>query len=374
MIYILNFQYEPNSASGNRLMAYYKAMDQLGVKATIVFLYPNNNRDIFSEKFNNIKVLNFWHTWMPYRGVFRKLTINRYINRFMKLLNPGDIVYTYNVSKLNSLCQRIRGVKVYAERTEHPEANIGFPHPLLALNDTELKDTLCNLDGLFVISEPLKDYYISQGVAEDKIHIINMTVDTSRFHNLERNPKERYIAYCGTASNNKDGVDQLIMAFAIVAKQINDVKLYIIGKTPSKDQKFGNLELVKSLGIEDRVVFTGMVKASFMPQLLNNAEVLALNRPDNLQAKYGFPTKLGEYLLTENPVVVTSVGDIPKFLKDGESAFIAKPSCPDDFASKLITALKDRDFASQVGRRGKAVAMNSFNSFFETQKLVNYLK
>lgn len=69
-----------------------------------------------------------------------------------------------------------------------------------------------------------------------------------------------------------------------------------------------------------------------MPQMLKNAEALVLDRPNSLQAQYGFPTKLGEYLLTGNPVVVTKVGDIPLYLKDGVSALLSEDRNPKEFA------------------------------------------
>lgn len=374
MLYILNFQYSPNNAANNRLLAYYRAFDQMGVKAHVVYVHPDRHYSRIDEKFSNIQITYLWNKFLPYRGFFGKLTYSRYIRRFLSMLKPGDIVYTYSVSALTRVCAKIEGVKVYAERTEHPEASVGFPSPLAALTPEEYDDTLRRLTGMFVISEPLRDYYSMRGVEMSKIEIINMTVDPSRFLKIHKTAcEDRYIAYCGTASNNKDGVDELIKSFAIVAQRIPDVKLYIIGKTPSKEQKFGNMELVKSLGLKDRVVFTGIVKAVDMPQLLKNAEVLALDRPDNLQAKYGFPTKLGEYLLTSNPVVVTAVGDIPKFLKDGVSALIAKPCDAEGFSSKLIWALTHKDEAARIGREGYSVAMEHFNSFTETQKIVKFL-
>lgn len=375
MLYILNFQYSPNNAATNRLLAYYRAFDQMGVKAHVIYVHPDRQYSRIDEKFSNIQITYLWNKFLPYRGFFGKLTYGRYVSRFLSMLKPGDIVYTYSVSALTRACTQIKGVKVYAERTEHPEASAGFPSSLAALTPEEHYETLQRLAGLFVISEPLRDYYSSHGVANSKIEIINMTVDPSRFMKIHKTScKDRYIAYCGTASNNKDGVDELIKSFAIVAQQLPDVKLYIVGKTPSKEQRFGNMELVESLGLKDRVLFTGIVKSENIPQLLMNAEVLALDRPDNLQAKYGFPTKLGEYLLTKNPVVVTAVGDIPKFLKDGVSALIAKPSDAEDFSSKLIWALTHKDEAARIGRVGCSVAMENFNSFTEAQKIVKFLK
>ena len=41
------------------------------------------------------------------------------------VVKPGDVVYTYSISKLTRLCQQIQGVRVYAERTEHPLASVG---------------------------------------------------------------------------------------------------------------------------------------------------------------------------------------------------------------------------------------------------------
>ena len=52
---------------------------------------------------------------------------------------------------------------------------------------------------------------MDKGIPEDKIHVINVIVDLARFNDIKpMENHEEYIAYCGTASNNKDGVDDLI--------------------------------------------------------------------------------------------------------------------------------------------------------------------
>jgi glycosyltransferase involved in cell wall biosynthesis len=102
-----------------------------------------------------------------------------------------------------------------------------------------------------------------------------------------------------------------------------------------------------------------------MPSLLVNASALALARPNNIQAQGGFPTKLGEYLATGNPVVVTSVGEIPNYLKHLENSYIAQPNNPDDFAEKLTLLFSDSSQAQSIGLRGKELAMGIFN--YKTQ-------
>lgn len=374
MIYFLNFQYSPNTAPENRMQGYYHALDKMNVKATVVYIHPDNHCSRNSTIYKNISTEYLWNPYMLYRGPFRRLTIFRYIRRFLKRLKEGDIVYTYSISLLTKMCEEVKGVRVFAERTEHPKATIAFPNPLLALSDSEIITTIKKLSGLFVISNPLKEYYENLGMNPSKIHVINMTVDVDRFLNIKKTAcKERYIAYCGNVSNNKDGVDILIKAFDLVCKERPYIKLYIIGKTPSKKDSSDNIQLIKSLGIEEKIVYTGVVSSRRIPQLLKDADVLALARPDNLQAKYGFPTKLGEYLLTENPVVVTSVGDIPLFLKDGISALISEPSNVKMFADKLLWALDNPEKASIIGKAGADVAIKDFNSKIETQKLISVI-
>ena len=105
---------------------------------------------------------------------------------------------------------------------------------------------------------------------------------------LKQKGIEKYIAYCGNGANRKDGVDLLLKSFAIISNKHPEYKLYIIGKAPSNDSE--NYKLAEELGIINRVVFTGVVPAADIPQLLTNAEILALARPNSIQNTYGFPT------------------------------------------------------------------------------------
>ena len=134
------------------------------------------------------------------------------------------------------------------------------------------------------------------------------------------------------------------------------------------------MELIENLGVKNSVIFTGIVSAAEIPQILKNATVLALDRPDSLQAQCGFPTKLGEYLLTENPVVVTKVGDIPLFLKDGETALLAEERNPHEFSSKLLWALEHPAEAIEIGKAGAQVAMREFNYLNETKKIIKAIQ
>lgn len=374
MLYILNYSFSPNSAVSNRIIGYLKAMDKMGVEATFIVMMPDASFSKLSLRLEHIKVEYLWEKIKFNHRLLRPVYYRLFCRSIRKRLRPGDKVYTYGFNALSILGLNVKGVDCFFERTEHPDVVPAASSRLLIVKKEKILPSLKAMKGIFVISSPLRNYFIEQGVNAEKVHIINMTVDASRFKDIKKQyVKERYIAYCGTASNNKDGVDELIKAFAIVAKKIKDIKLYIIGRTPTPKDEAGNIALIERLGLRERIVFQGLIPAEKMPQLLKNADVVALDRPDSLQAKHGFPTKLGEYLLSQNPVVVTKVGDIPKFLTDGETALLSEERNASEFASKLIWALDHPAEAEKIGKRGSQVALKEFNSEIETRKMVNII-
>ncbi len=366
--YFVTGSYSSTTASGNRLWSMLKVLSEMKIETEVVYFESDAQR----SEAPHLEHIHFNYYWKKLNIKNPKLQILAYMyiysKMFLRKLKSGDIVYTYGCNEL--LCHLVekRGVKVYHERTEHPEVS-----RLKLLNMPKYLAACRKVEKLFVISRNLKDYFSNMGVNPEKIKIINMTVDCSRFVGLVKNPKERYVAYCGKATNNKDGVNNLIRAFYYVSKRHPEVKLYIIGTSPKKNDESGNKRLVEELKLIGKVIFTGLISYDQMPQILKNAEVLTLARPSSKQANYGFPTKLGEYLLTENPVVITGVGNITDFLKDRESAMIARPDDEEDFANKIIWLLDHKNEASEIGKKGAEVARKQFDSKTESMKMISVM-
>ena len=358
--------YKPNTAPTNRLLAFLKSFDEQGVQVDLVFVYPNDKADrLDTGGYKNVKVSYLWDGHHTQNKQIKYLLSFIDAAKYAKRIPSGSIVLVMGSSEYLPFFVNREDLSVYQERTEHYDVvklRPGFLQRRYLL-------AIPKLSGMFVISTALKEAYL--GIGAKNVSIVNMTVDANRFKGLRKKEnKEKYIAYCGTASNNKDGVDDLIKAFAIVNKTHPDIKLYIMGKAPAKEDVTGNLALVERLGMSSSVVFKGIVPAADMPQLLVDAEIVALARPDSLQARCGFPTKLGEYLLSKNPVVVTKVGDIPLFLKDGETALLSEPRNSELFATKLNWALEHPDEARIIGAKGYEVALASFNSQTEGEKII----
>lgn len=366
--YIVRDCFAPDTAPINRMLGFLKVFATHRGQMDVVFFMPDRKRSK-AEPDPHFRYHYYWK-YLPFTQNWLRFPLYLYLYKYLFALKVkrGDTVLLLGCSPLVPILTSKKGVHVFHERTEHPEVvKVKFT------NLEKYYKASSKLFGLFAISTPIHDFFIKKGVPKSKTHVINMTVDPSRFEHIVKESVPDYIAYCGTASNNKDGVDELIKAFAIVHQQHPGIKLYIIGDTPSKEESSTNLQLIKDLGLTDSVVFTGRISAKLMPQILKNARLLALDRPKNKQADYGFPTKLGEYLLSRNPVVVTKVGTIPDFLEDGVSALLAEERNPKEFASKICWALEHPEEAAIIGNTGCEVALKHFNASIEGERMYNIM-
>lgn len=369
-IVILNRRYCPGEAWTNRFLAYAKGFAELGKKVTIYYLITDKNRTPYSLNIPGVEIVNLWEKdgWLARR--FRIVSFLKNLLRFKKEIKEQDNVLLSGVHDYQFYITRkiCKYANVYCESTEHP-AVFGRKGGIANL---KLKYNLNKLNGLFVISQSLKKFYESIGVEKEKVHIINMFVDTTRFKGLSKSTSEKYIAYCGAVSYEKDGVNTLIEAFAIFHKIHADYKLYIIGKAITSNTLVRLKELSLTLGVNNDIIFTGAIPPGEMPQLLYDASILALARPNNLQAQNGFPTKLGEYLATGNPVVVTRVGDIPLFVKHHENGFLSNPDA-ESFAEQLLWVADNYEEAKAIGLKGQELAYNDFSYLSQSKKVINII-
>ncbi|MDE3185556.1 MAG: glycosyltransferase [Bacteroidota bacterium] len=228
-------------------------------------------------------------------------------------------------------------------------------------------------DRIIVISDFLNQYY-SRFLHQNKILQIPILVDMDRFRITSKNCQlhnEKIITYIGSMVANKDGLNNLIEAIYYVKKHITNFKMQLVG-TANENQLQKLKDKVSSLNLTDTIIFLGLKKSSEIPEILSDSDLLVLARPDTNQSKAGFPTKLGEYLASKKPVVITVTGEISKYLKDKENAYLVAPDQIENFANKIIYALNDED-ASLIGAKGYEVANNNFNYHLFGKKLGDFL-
>lgn len=268
-----------------------------------------------------------------------------------------------------------RSIPVFHERNEYPHRNIRTVADRISLQ-LYLKRVVPRFAGLALMTKALVKYFRENCSRCPPMMHLPMTVDPSRFL-IEAPPpiSGRYIAHCGSSFGDKDGVPILVEAFARIAPSFPDVKLVLIGSDPDHKVAEWLQQRIHELGVEERVVLTGQITRDEMPAWLKHAELLALARPANLQAAGGFPTKLGEYLSSARPVVVTRVGEIPDYLQDGVNAWIAVPGSVDSFSEKLREVLAlDATARDAIGLKGRDVALSVFNFAIQGRRFARFIE
>jgi glycosyltransferase involved in cell wall biosynthesis len=318
-----------------------------------------------------IRILSGIYGWFALIPIILKLK-SRFGTRII-MTNLTQIHYILFLKIINMLL----GYKFVLLRSEYPSV---IRKPCKKTNIYKKyfeKWIFKNFDGFALMTNSLKEYFADKKSSKASIGIIPMTVDLGRFKEIGVSPFNfEYIAYAGSLSSEKDGVDILIKAFIRIADLYNDLKLVIIGDK-AESQNFNNLiELTKQapVGVANRIIFTGRIDASKIPSYIGNAKIVALARPDSIQAVGGFPTKLGEYLATAKPVVVSSVGEIPLYLEHKKNAIFAKPGSIQDFAKQMDWILNNLEEANLIGLGGRKVAEEVFNSIVQSKNLSTFLE
>jgi len=363
-------RYIPGEAWTNRVLAYARGFAEQGADVKLFYLIGDKKRNRYKINIPGVEVMDFWlrDGFLARRNRYISLLVNLF--RCKRHIQPTDCVFLYGVESYIAKVVLKKTYNVYGEITEHPYKSGSDERAKLSRSRLEL---LTRLKGLFVISKSLKKYFVENGLSEDRIHISNMFVDTNRFEGIKQDKGEKYFAYCGIVSKYKDGVDVLIKAFSLFHKAYPSYKLYVIGRFGSEDDRKELYEMCISLSVKDSVVFTGQVSPKRMPELLSNAHVLMLARPNNLQSQYGFPTKLGEYLATGNPVIVTNVGEIGDYIKNLVNGVVVEPDNVEAFAEGMKWVIEHPVEAKEIGQSGKQLANSEFSYRTQSKNVLDII-
>lgn len=206
----------------------------------------------------------------------------------------------------------------------------------------------------------LQRYYDNEICRKDT-HIMSTIVDTHRFDGLRKEKCERqYMCYMGNFDLRKDNVDNIVEAFAIIADKYPDIDLHLYGTPTAKDKEIIE-NLIKKNKLEKRIHIKGRIDYDLVPQTLMNATLLVTSQPDTKRAEGGFPTKMGEYMMTANPTLLTDVGEIHLYIKDGENAFMVPPHDPKAYAEKIEYILDNYSMAIKVGEKGREYILDNFS-------------
>lgn len=290
-----------------------------------------------------------------------------------------DVLLQYTTNYIamhpfDSYCKR-KGILLIRDIVEWPVCNFfkgGALHPLYWDNQLGVRKSMIHSDGIIGISKFLTERYRGQKIPALTIPaIIEIPSDIPEYTPIK---DEFNLVYLGALAH-RDGPFEMIGAIQKVLSKGLKVTFTIVG---SPDNHGIGLKLKNicenTPALRGRVKFTGHVDDAEVVKRLNSANALLFVRPDDICAKAAFPTRLPEYLITGRPVIVSGVGDIPMYLRNGIDAMIVKQCTPSAIAEQIERLINMNDWGQSIGIAGFKQAKKFFDYKTRANEIYNFIQ
>lgn len=205
-------------------------------------------------------------------------------------------------------------------------------------------------DKLVSVSNFTKKQIIeSYNVDPDKIKVIYNGIDsngyslpdgeviaTKRQLGLDNKP---IILFVGRVDDPRKGLDFLLKSLKQVLQKM-DVILLVVGKGDQSNAK----RWLHSLGISDKVIFTGFVEDSDLKKYYLLCDIYICS--SRLE---GFGLTLLEAMAARKPIVTTNVGAISEIIIDGFNGRLVDSENIENMADVICTLLKNQELRKEIG-------------------------
>ena len=221
-------------------------------------------------------------------------------------------------------------------------------------------------DVLIANSRAVADSYAQYVSKDQRVEIIYNAVDTKYFRpHEERNSRSRYnisdskfvIGQIAQITPNK-GQDIFIRALAQVVRKHPNVRGLIVGGNTIIDDSDWFLDelkqLVKELGLVDKVIFTGFVKN--MVNLYRCLDLVVL--PSKSE---GFGRTIAEAMAMTKPAVAAKVGGLPEIIVEGKTGLLVPPGDSKALADAILKVVENPELARKIGTNGRIMVEEKFS-------------
>jgi 1,2-diacylglycerol 3-alpha-glucosyltransferase len=290
----------------------------------------------------------------------------RYNSKAQKALRTMDLVHVHHPFTSGRLAMRyVKPRDIPIAFTNHTRYDL-YAHayvPMVpeALGEAFMRAYLPSFckgcDLVIAPSKGLKQVLTNFGVASD-IEVIPNGVDIKPFQNVAQpiprhklgfQPEDIVLTYMGRIGPEKN-LAFLLRAFAGVANTYDNVHLLIIGDGSERE----NLQdLVRIMGIGNRVNFTGMVPYTNLPAYMAVADAFVTASVTEVH-----PLSVIEALASGLPVIGIQSPGIGDTIEDGITGYLAKKEDLAEFTAKLSRIIVDDEHREDMSKQARQAARN----------------
>lgn len=217
---------------------------------------------------------------------------------------------------------------------------------------------LPQVGGAIVISAALRN---ATQKKNRNILLLPVLTKTWEIDRVANSSAEKIILHAGTLSDTKDGIKAMLMAFNVASKQLNSpLKFVFTSKVGMPGLIAWINKFIANNGLEERVVFTGIVSGDELHELYNRCSLAIVNKPLNLQNIHNFPTKLTQLIPRRIPLIISKSGELARYFKDDVHAVMVEPNNVEEIAKGIIKILEDDKFVSNITTQALGLCQREF--------------
>lgn len=216
-------------------------------------------------------------------------------------------------------------------------------------------------DRVIAVSEAVREDVIRYDrVDPSKVLVIRNGVDTALFspvafaggvrRELGISDHNIVIGFIGRLAPAK-GLPYLIEAFANVKKDIDYVKLLLVGRGALLNSL---QEMAVEKGLRDDIVFAG--ERSDIPNILSSIDIFAMSSEEE-----GLPNALLEAMSAALPSVVTTAGGMKEVVRDEVTGLIVPVGDPAALAQAMKRLITDKGASRAMGRAAREYVEKNFS-------------
>ena len=237
--------------------------------------------------------------------------------------------------------------------------------------------TLRNADAVTVNSSVTEKAVNEIAPELKELHLIPMGVSTRgvKTPNSSMEIRHQYrrgngplLIFVGRVVEEK-GVEDLIRAVAILAPRFPDITALIVGE--GQDRPVLE-EISKTLGLSDRVIFTGWVEPDMIPAYLAAGDIFI---GPSREASDGWIEAQGltfiEAMVAKTPVIATRVGGIIDSVRHEETGLLVNERSPKEIAAAVEKLSQEPLLADKLRESGYKLAVNEFSRASSAQAFSN---
>ena len=212
------------------------------------------------------------------------------------------------------------------------------------------------------VSPELKAWFIDHGVPAGKVDMVPAGIEPEMFDNpAPEKFRQQYqingrpvVMYTGVL-NAFQRVDYLLRAFAVVLQAQPDALLLMVSPLVSESHEKEHKQLAAELGLSRSIIWIAPHTLEDLPSYLALADVTVVPRPECP----GHPVKLLNYMLAGKPIVSFAGG--AKGVRHLHDAFIVPNHDYEALGRGIVTLLKDRTLAAELGANARATVLADFD-------------